>query len=71
MAGLLVTSAWLLSVGAATEVTVTVKLLVPVLLAASVAIHVTVVIPELNDAPEAGVQTTLTGVAQPVPAGAL
>ena len=49
--------------------TVTVKLLVPVRLRASVPVQVTLVLPTLNVEPEAGLQTTLIGVAQPVPAG--
>ena len=49
--------------------TVTVKLLVPVRLLASVPVQVTLVLPTLNVEPEAGLQTTLIGVAQPLPAG--
>ena len=49
--------------------TVTVKLLVPVRLAASVPVQVTMWVPTVKDVPEAGLQTTLIGVAQPLPAG--
>jgi len=55
--------------GAAVDVTITLKLQVPVLPAASVAVQFTGVEPTLKDVPEAGVQTTLIGVAQPVPVG--
>ena len=50
--------------GAAVDVTITLKLQVPVLLAASVAVQFTGVEPTVKDVPEAGVQTTLTGVWQ-------
>ena len=61
----------LLSTGATDEETVTVKLLVPVWAEASVPMQVTVVVPILNVEPEAGEQTTLIGVAQPVAVGAV
>ena len=59
-----VTFALLLSVGAAVEMTVTVKLLLPTLLIASVTEQLTVVVPSANVEPEAGEQCTIPGVLQ-------
>jgi hypothetical protein len=47
-----------LIVGACVSLTVTVNEHVPVLFAASLAVHLTVVTPLANDAPDAGVQVT-------------
>jgi len=49
-----------LTVGAG-AVTITLKLQVPVLPAASVAVQFTVLVPTLKDVPEAGMQTTEVG----------
>ena len=64
-AALLVTAAWLLSVGTAVEITTTLKPLVAVREAASVTEQLTAVVPRANVEPEAGEQTTVPGVLQP------
>ena len=46
-------------VGGVTSFTVTVKVQVPVWPLAAVAVHVTVVVPTLNDEPEAGTHATV------------
>ena len=60
-----------LSVGAAVEVTTTLKLLVAVRFAASETVQLTLVVPIAKVVPEAGVQTTVPGVLQPEATGAV
>src|SRR5439155_2611179 len=50
--------------GAVESTTVTVKLFMPVLPLPSLAVHVTVVVPNTKELPEAGLQLTETGPAQ-------
>ena len=70
-ATLLLTSACAASVGAAVEVTTTLKLLLAVRFAASLTVQLTLVVPSWKVVPEAGVQTTAPGVLQPEATGAV